>query len=323
MGSHHVRRLGLAGLGLGLGWNFCSSSGGGQRAEAVAASRLPTSRYPHAHCGMSIVDAVGNTPLLEIKSLSKATGRRIMAKAEYMNPGGSIKDRAALWLIRDAEKSGALKPGGIICEGTGGNTGIGLAMIANAMGYKSCFAMSGGIAKEKIEMMRTFGAQVILTPGVPFTSPEHYFHVAAKVAYEGNLQEPGSHFFTNQFENPASSLAHFESTAPEMWVQSGEKVDGFVCSSGTGGTIGGCARFLKLTNPSCQVYCIDPPGSGLHGLIEQGFEAAVMEGESPSSPDGRTAFAGDRVVRVCRNCWHYVTHSNISRQNVCVHALEL
>ena len=120
-----------------------------------------------------------------------------------------------------------------------------------------------GIAKEKIEMMRTFGAEVILTPGVPFTSPEHYFHRAAKVAYEGNQKEPGSHFFTNQFENPASSLAHFESTAPEIWRQSGERVDGFVCSSGTGGTIGGCSRYLKQVNPNCQVRA--PPSACCRG----------------------------------------------------------
>lgn len=181
-----------------------------------------------------------------------------------MNPGGSIKDRAALWLIKEAEKSGQLRPGGTICEGTGvrqssparsaapprlgvagfidavrccadswqGNTGIGLALIANARGYKCKFAMSGGIAKEKIDMMRTLGAEVILTPGVPFTSPEHYFHRAAKEAYDGNLRAPGSHFFTNQFENPSSSLAHYESTAPEIWRQAGGRVDGFVCSSG-------------------------------------------------------------------------------------------
>ena len=124
----------------------------------------------------------------------------------------------------------------------------------------------------------------------------HYFHRAATAAYEGNLKDPGSHFFTNQFENLSSAKAHFESTAPEMWEQSGKKLDGFVCSSGTGGTIGGCSRYLKQVNPSCAVYCIDPPGSGLHGLIEQG-QAAIKPGSSPSSPAGRTAFDGDRMVR--------------------------
>lgn len=177
-----------------------------------------------------------------------------------------------------------------------GNTGIGLALIANAKGYKCIFAMSAGIASEKIDMMRTLGAEIILTPGVPFTSPKHYFHRAAAAAHEGNLKAPGSHFFTNQFENTSSSLAHYESTAPEIWQQAGGRVDGFVCSSGTGGTIGGCSRYLKEQNPACQVYCIDPPGSGLRGLIEQG-SAAIREGSSPSSPVGVTPFEGDRVVK--------------------------
>jgi cysteine synthase A len=204
-------RLGLIGLGLGVG------VGGGLLLEKR--QRHTTALCNSSSSSSSVVDSVGNTPLLEIKSLSAATGCRILAKAEYMNPGGSIKDRAALWLIREAERTGQLRKGGTICEGTGGNTGIGLAMLANAMGYRCIFAMGRGIAKEKIEMMRTFGAEVILTPPVPFDSPEHYFHRAAAAAAAGNAREPASHFFTNQFENTASSLAHFESTGPEIWQQ--------------------------------------------------------------------------------------------------------
>jgi cysteine synthase A len=156
------------------------------------------------------------------------------------------------------------------------------------------FAMGRGIAAEKIEMMRTFGAEVILTPAVPFTDSQHYFHRAARVAYEGNLKNENSHFFTNQFENLASSRAHFEGTAPEIWEQSRHSVDGFVCASGTGGTISGCARFFKEKNPNVQIYCIDPPGSGLHGFLQGGL---VQEGSSPSSAPGFTPHEGDRVVK--------------------------
>ena len=167
----------LRGLGLGLGVGAGAALHHAHPARADGTWRWPTQPPPPSPSAAggsgSIVDAVGNTPLVELRSLSAATGCRILAKAEYMNPGGSIKDRAALWLINEAERSGQLRPGGTICEGTGGNTGIGLALIANAKGYKCIFAMGRGIAKEKIEMMKTFGAEVILTPPAPFTSPEH------------------------------------------------------------------------------------------------------------------------------------------------------
>ncbi|GAB5360611.1 hypothetical protein AAMO2058_000642200 [Amorphochlora amoebiformis] len=212
-----------------------------------------------------ILAAVGNTPLIELQSLSKSTGCRILAKCEHLNPGGSVKDRAALWMIEEAERKGLLPPEGTVCEGTGGNTGVGLAMVAAAKGYKSVMAMPRTIAKEKIDAMKIFGAQVILTPSVPFTDNRHYFHTARRVAEE----TPGG-FFTNQFENLANMRSHIEGTGPEIWSQAQEKVDGFICSAGTGGTISGVSQFLKSVNPNVAVYLIDPPGSGLKDYINGG-----------------------------------------------------
>lgn len=209
-----------------------------------------------------VLAAIGNTPLLEIESLSRATGCRILAKAENMNPGGSVKDRAALWLIRDAEKRGALQTGGTICEGTGGNTGIGLALVAAASGYHAKLAMPESIASEKIELMRTLGAEVHLCPGVPFTDERHYFHVAARL---GDL--PG-HCCVSQFENVANSKSHYESTGPEILRQAGPAgIDAFICASGTGGTIGGLAAFFSEVSPTTKLFLIDPPGSGLYDAV--------------------------------------------------------
>ena len=223
---------------------------------------------------------------------------KILAKLENLNPGGSIKDRAALYLIEDAERKGLLKPGDCIVEGTGGNTGIGLAVVANAKGYKMCFAMPASIAQEKIDMMKTFGAEVILTPGVPFTDPRHYFHVAATRGREAG------HFFTNQFENTSNAMAHIKGTGPEILAQvqaAGGRVDGFVCAAGTGGTIGGIGSFLKSKLGSAGVCCmvIDPHGSGLFDYVRSlpGPAAGFVEGKSPSSPAGQTRYDGDRTVK--------------------------
>jgi cysteine synthase A len=254
---------------------------------AAAGSLVSSASCKDGGAGLSVVDAIGNTPLIELKSLSKATGCRIFAKCEHMNPGGSIKDRAAKWLIEEAERKGELKPGDTICEGTGGNTGIGLAIVANAKGYKTIFAMPKSIAKEKIDTMKTYGATTILTPGVPFSDERHYFHVAAKLAAENE-----GYFFTNQFENLSNSQAHFESTAPEMYQQLEGKLDGFVCAAGTGGTIGGISAYLKEQSPAIQCYVIDPPGSGLKDLVESGV---YKEGPSPSS--NNTNYAGDKSVK--------------------------
>ena len=211
-----------------------------------------------------VLSAIGNTPLVEIKSLTAAlNGTKIYAKCENLNPGGSVKDRPALRMIEEAEKNGLLKPGYTICEGTGGNTGIGLAMIAAAKGYKAIFSMPESIAKEKINNMELYGAEVLLCENVPFTNKKHYFHVAAE------LGKTPTFYFTNQFENLSNGQCHYETTAPEIFQALGGRIDGFVASAGTGGTINGCSRYFKEMNEDTLVYVVDPVGSGLFDYVNE------------------------------------------------------
>ncbi len=226
---------------------------------------------------IGFTNSVGNTPLIEIESLSAATGCTILGKAEFLNPGGSVKDRAALYMVLEAEKAGLLQKGGAIVEGTAGNTGIGLTLVANARGYRSVIVMPSNQSQEKIDLLRTLGAEVELTNPAPFSSPENYYHVAKKKA-EG-LENA---FWANQFENIANSEAHYRTTAPEIWQQSGGELDGVVMSSGTGGTIGGVTAYLKEQNPAIATYLIDPTGSGLYSYLTTGeFKAegsSITEG---------------------------------------------
>lgn len=222
-------------------------------------------------------NSVGNTPLIEIESLSVATGCTILGKAEFLNPGGSVKDRAALYMVLEAEKTGALQAGGTIVEGTAGNTGIGLALVANARGYRSVIVMPNNQSQEKIDLLRTLGAEVELTNPAPFSSPDNYYHAARRRA-----EEIKNAFWANQFENLSNSEAHYHTTAPEIWSQTGGELDGIVMSSGTGGTIGGMTAYLKEKNPQIATYLIDPTGSGLYSYITTGeFKAegnSITEG---------------------------------------------
>ena len=222
-------------------------------------------------------NSVGNTPLIEIESLSLATGCTILGKAEFLNPGGSVKDRAALYMVLEAEKTGALQTGGTIVEGTAGNTGIGLALVANARGYRSVIVMPNNQSQEKIDLLRTLGAEVELTNPAPFSSPDNYYHAARRRA-----EEIKNAFWANQFENLSNSEAHYHTTAPEIWSQTGGELDGIVMSSGTGGTIGGMTAYLKEQNPQIATYLIDPSGSGLYSYITTGeFKAegnSITEG---------------------------------------------
>ncbi len=226
---------------------------------------------------IGFANSVGNTPLIEIESLSAATGCTILGKAEFLNPGGSVKDRAALFMVLEAEKAGILKAGGTIVEGTAGNTGIGLALVANARGYRSVIVMPSNQSQEKIDLLRTLGAAVELTNPAPFSSPENYYHVAQKRA--GEIENS---FWANQFENLSNSEAHYQTTAPEIWSQSAGELDGIVMSSGTGGTIGGVTAYLKEQNSQIATYLIDPTGSGLYSYVTQGeFKAegsSITEG---------------------------------------------
>jgi cysteine synthase A len=222
--------------------------------------------------------AIGNTPLLYLRAVSEATGCEIFAKAEFMNPGGSVKDRTALGIIRAAEASGELKPGGVIVEGTAGNTGIGLTIVANALGYQSVVVMPQGASREKISQLEMLGAELILVPSVRYDDPRHYIHTAEDVARGRAHQEANGAIWARQFDNPANRQVHYETTGPEIWEQTGGRVDGFVCSVGTGGTISGVADALRERNPAVRIGIADPMGSALYGHFTRG-ELAV-EGES-------------------------------------------
>lgn len=211
------------------------------------------------------VGAIGNTPLIRLNSFSDETGCEILGKAEFLNPGGSVKDRAALYMIEDAERKGTLKPGGTIVEGTAGNTGIGLAHICNAKGYKCLIIIPETQSAEKIEALRTLGAEVRTVPAVPYKDPNNYVKLSGRVAAE--LENA---VWANQFENLANRLAHYETTAPEIWAQTDGKVDGWVAATGTGGTFAGVALFLKQKNPAIKTVLADPMGSGLYSYVKTG-----------------------------------------------------
>lgn len=218
----------------------------------------------------SLLDCIGNTPLIRLNRLSDETGCEILGKAEFMNPGGSVKDRAALGMIRAAMSNGALAPGGTIVEGTAGNTGIGLAMVGSALGCRSIIVMPDNQSQGKIETLKAHGAEVRLIPAVPYKNPEHFVHTSGRIAAAMNEKEAGSAFWPNQFENLANRDFHEQTTGPEIWAQTKGGVDGFVCAVGTGGTLSGVARSLKARNPDVVIGLSDPGGSALHHYFEHG-----------------------------------------------------
>ncbi len=212
----------------------------------------------------NIIDLIGNTPLIRLNAASDATGCDIYGKCEFLNPGQSVKDRAALWIIRDGEKSGALKPGGTIVEGTAGNTGIGLAMVANALGYKCKIVIPRTQSEEKKQAIRLMGAELIEVDAAPYSNPNNY------VRYSGRLAEETGAFWANQFDNIANARAHIESTGPEIWEQTDGKIDGFICAIGSGGTLGGISEFLKSKNPNIKIGLADPMGAALYEYYKNG-----------------------------------------------------
>jgi cysteine synthase A len=228
--------------------------------------------------------AVGHTPLLRLRHASELSGCEVLGKAEFLNPGGSIKDRTALGLILDAEKRGLLQPGGTIVEGTAGNTGIGMALIGASRGYRSVIFMPETQSREKIDALRVAGANVRLVPAVPFKDPRHYVHVARAYCEDLNEQAYGSAWFGNQFDNTANRDWHEVTTAEEIWEQTAGKVDGFVCSAGTGGTLAGVGRALKSRNPGVKIALSDPAGSALANYINRG--ELLAEGSSISEGIG-------------------------------------
>jgi len=211
------------------------------------------------------LDLIGNTPLVRLESASEAAGCEIYGKCEFLNPGASVKDRAALWIIRDAEARGELSPGGTIVEGTAGNTGIGIALVANALGYKTVIVMPDNQSAEKMATLRALGAELVLVPPAPYKNPGHFVHTSRRLAEE----LPGA-VWANQFDNTANRKAHIESTAPEIWEQMGGRIDGFTCAAGTGGTFAGVGLGLKAQDDKITVALTDPYGAGLYNYYANG-----------------------------------------------------
>lgn len=207
--------------------------------------------------------SVGNTPLIRLSRLSQETGCEILGKAEFLNPGGSVKDRAALYIIRDAEQRGLLKPGGTVVEGTAGNTGIGLAHICAARGYRCIIVIPETQSQEKMDLLRVLGAEVRPVPAAPYKDPNNYQKIAGRLA-----QETDNAIWANQFDNLVNRQAHYETTGPEIWRDTAGGVDAFVCATGTGGTLAGVARFLKERNPQVRIVLADPLGSSLYSFVK-------------------------------------------------------
>jgi cysteine synthase A len=218
----------------------------------------------------SVIDAIGNTPLIRLRRLSDVTGCEILGKAEFMNPGQSVKDRAALGIIRDAEKNGRLKPGGTIVEGTAGNTGIGLAMVGRALGYKSVIVIPNTQSQEKKDTLRQMGAELIEVPAVPYKDPNNYVKYSGRLAEELNAKLENGAIWANQFDNVANRQVHVETTGPEIWKQTDGKVAGFVSAIGTGGTLAGVAAALRAKNPNVKIALADPPGAALFNYYKHG-----------------------------------------------------
>jgi cysteine synthase len=257
------------------------------------------------------IGSVGNTPLIKLRRASEMTGCNILGKAEFLNPGGSVKDRAALYIVKDAEERGLLRPGGVIVEGTAGNTGIGLALVGNARGYRTVIVMPETQSQEKKDMLRLCGADLRLVPAAPYSNPMNYVRYSGRLAEEIAAAEPSGAIWANQFDNLANRRAHIETTGPEIWAQTDGKVDGFVCSVGTGGTLSGVGIALKERNPDVKICLADPMGSGIYSwYARQEFKPegnSITEGIGNNRetenlkgfrPDGQYQIADEEMLPV-------------------------
>jgi cysteine synthase len=222
------------------------------------------------HINNDVVEAIGNTPLIKLKRASEETGCNILGKAEFMNPGQSVKDRAGKWMILEAAKRGELKPGGLVVEATAGNTGIGLAVVASARGYRTLIVIPDTQSREKKDMLRLCGAELVEVPALPYSNPNNYQHVGKRLADRLRKSEPNGVLFADQWNNLDNAKAHYDSTGPEIWQQTDGKVDGFICSVGTGGTLAGISRYLKQKNQGIVIACADPPGAAMYELFKHG-----------------------------------------------------
>jgi cysteine synthase A len=218
----------------------------------------------------NVLDLIGNTPLIRLRKASEQTGCTILGKCEFLNPGQSVKDRAALFIIQDAIRRGDLRPGGLVVDGTAGNTGIGLAMVANALGMRTVIVIPETQTQEKKDTLRTLGADLVEVPAVPYRNPNNYVKVSGRMAERLGREEPNGAIWANQFDNVANRQAHIETTGPEIWEQTGGKVDGFVCAVGTGGTLAGVAAALRERKPDIAIGLADPPGAALFNYYKTG-----------------------------------------------------
>ena len=233
----------------------------------------------------TVVDAIGNTPLIKLRGPSEATGCTILGKAEFLNPGQSVKDRPAREMILEAEARGDLKPGGLIVEATAGNTGIGIALVANARGYRTWIVIPETQSEEKKDTLRLAGATLIEVPAVPFKNPNNYQHIGRRLAEKLSESEPNGVLFADQWNNMDNRKAHYRTTGPEIWQQTGGKIDGFICAVGTGGTIAGVTTYLREQRQDIVIGCADPRGAAMYSLFSSG-EATPSEGSSVSEGIG-------------------------------------
>ena len=249
----------------------------------------------------NVIDAIGRTPLIRLRKASELAGANIYGKAEFLNPGQSVKDRAALGMIRDAEKDGRLRPGGVIVEGTAGNTGIGLAVVGNALGYRTVIVMPRTQSQEKKDAVRSLGAKLVEVDAVPYANPNHYVKYSARLAEEMEKTEPNGAIWANQFDNTANRRAHYETTGPEIWEQTDGKVDGFICSVGSGGTLGGVSMALKERNKDVRIGIADPGGASLYGYYKTGELKA--EGTSITEGIGQSRITANLEGVVVDDAW--------------------
>lgn len=265
-----------------------------------------------------VIALIGNTPLIKLRGPSERTGCTILAKCEFMNPGGSVKDRAALFMVRDAEDRGTLQSGGTIVEGTAGNTGIGLATVANALGYRTIIVMPETQSREKQDLLQALGARLVLVPPAPYSSPCHYVHQSRRIAGE----TPGA-VWVNQFDNTANRLAHIKTTAPEILAATGGRIDGFTCSVGTGGTLAGMFLALKAFDPSIVVALTDPDGAALYDWFAHGelrsSGSSVAEGIGQSRITANLdGIAVDRQFRISDAEAVPVMHALLAEEGLCL-----
>jgi cysteine synthase A len=271
----------------------------------------------------SVLDAIGNTPLIRLHAASEATGCEILGKAEFMNPGQSVKDRAALWIIRDAEAKGLLRPGGRIVEGTAGNTGIGLAMVGAALGYKVTIVIPRTQSQEKKDAIRLLGAELVEVDAVPYSNPGNYVRYSGRLAEELAKTEPNGAVWANQFDNTANRDAHFQTTGPEIFEQTDGKVDGFICSVGSGGSLAGVAAALRARKPEVKIGLADPHGAALYDYYVNGelksegtsITEGIGQGRITANLEGLTI---DHAYRIADDEMLHVLFDLVQQEGLCL-----